>query len=154
MNHLADKMNLAPLAAYSYTGTLLLEPSKRGKGHDHGHVQNVFGTDPSLCIEVGCTTLDDFARKNPRPDLVKIDVEGYEGFVIDGAKETLHRVETLAMEFSPALLKGAGRDPALTLHTLTGYFSRLYRIERAELVKVTTNDCLESDKLMELIFER
>lgn len=86
MNHLGDKMNLTPLAAYSYTGTLLLEPSKRGQGHDHGHVQDVFGTDPSLCIEVGCTTLDDFARKNPRPDLVKIDVEGCEADVFEGSE--------------------------------------------------------------------
>jgi hypothetical protein len=85
---------------------------------------------------------------------VKIDVEGYEGFVIEGATETLPRIETLVMEFSPALLKMTGRDPASTLHTLTDYFSRLYRVENAELVKVTAKDCLGSDNQMELVFER
>jgi FkbM family methyltransferase len=86
MNHLESKMNLVPLAAYSHTGTLLMEPSGREKGHGHGHVQEVFGTDPGLCIEVACTTLDDFARNHPAPDLVKIDVEGCEADVFEGSE--------------------------------------------------------------------
>jgi hypothetical protein len=44
----------------------------------------------------------------------------------------LPRIEALVMEFSPALLKNAGGDPASTLRILTGCFSRIYRIGSAD----------------------
>jgi FkbM family methyltransferase len=87
-------------------------------------------------IEVPVKTLDEIASNSGKNvgswTLVKIDVEGYEGFVIDGARETLPRIEALVMEFSPALLKNAGGDPASTLRILTGWFSRIYRIGSAD----------------------
>jgi hypothetical protein len=85
---------------------------------------------------------------------VKIDVEGYEGFVLDGAEETLSRIETMVMEYSPALLRAADRDPAATLQTLTAYFSQIHRIENAGLMKVTAEDCLRSETQVELVFDR
>jgi FkbM family methyltransferase len=129
----------------------LYKPSNRGR-------HSLLEKDAKERIKVPVRTLDDVARDSGINagswSLVKIDVEGYEGFVIDGAKETLPRIETLVMEFSPAILKNAGGDPASTLRVLTGYFSRLYRIEAVDLVKVTANDCLASDHQMELVFER
>lgn len=94
LNNLENKINLVPLAVYSRTGTLLMEPSGGNQGHGHGHVQDVFGTDPSLCIEVGCTTLDDFARNHPTPDLVKIDVEGCEADVFEGSEWLMKEMRT------------------------------------------------------------
>ena len=86
MNHLENKMNLVQLAAFSHTGTLLMEPSESDRGYGHAHAQKIFGTDVTKCIEVRCTTLDDFARNNPKPDLVKIDVEGCEADVFEGSE--------------------------------------------------------------------
>lgn len=88
MNKLDGKFNLLQLAAYSHTGKLLLLPSPKdhGMGHGNSHAQAVFGTDPALCIEVSCTTLDDLAKVNPPPDFVKIDVEGAEADVFKGAE--------------------------------------------------------------------
>ena len=40
-------------------------------------------------IDVGLTTLDDFAREHRRPDLIKVDVEGAEVAVIEGARQLL-----------------------------------------------------------------
>jgi FkbM family methyltransferase len=99
MNKLDGKFRLLPLAAYSHTGGLLLQPSPvdDGRGHGNSHAQAVFGTDPSLCIEVRCTTLDDLARENPSPDLIKIDVEGAEAEVFRGA-------ERLMRESGPPML--------------------------------------------------
>ncbi|HEV7967927.1 MAG TPA: FkbM family methyltransferase [Candidatus Acidoferrales bacterium] len=129
----------------------LYKASNRGR-------HSLLERDAKLQIEVPVRTLDDVARisgKNVTSwSLVKIDVEGYEAFVIDGAKETLPRIETLVMEFSPALLKNAGGDPASTLRILSGCFSRVHRMERADLVKVTTEDCLGTNSQMELVFER
>jgi FkbM family methyltransferase len=87
LNKLDGNPHLMPLAANSYTGTMLMEPSPShtDRGHGHGHAQEVFRTDPSKCFEAKCTTLDDFAREHPRPDLIKIDVEGCEAVVVRGA---------------------------------------------------------------------
>jgi FkbM family methyltransferase len=129
----------------------LYKSSNRGR-------HSLLEKDAKSQIKVPVRTLDDVARNSGKNvgswSLVKIDVEGYEGFVIDGARETLPRIETLVMEFSPAILKNAGGDPASTLHVLTGHFSRLYRMENADLVKIKAEDCLGSDKQMELVFER
>jgi hypothetical protein len=74
--------------------------------------------------------------------------------VVEGAIETPQGIETLVMEFSPALLKDAGGNPESTLRILTGHFSRIYRSEGAELVRVEANDCLRSGNQMDLVFER
>jgi FkbM family methyltransferase len=129
----------------------LYKSSNRGR-------HSIVDADAKSRIKVPVRTLDhlakDFERNINSWSLVKIDVEGYEGFVIDGATETLPTIETLVMEFSPVLLKMAGQDPASTLHILTGYFTRIYRVENAELVKITVNECLRSEKQAELVFER
>jgi FkbM family methyltransferase len=38
-------------------------------------------------ITVPCTTLDDFAARNPLPNIFKIDVEGAESEVLRGAEQ-------------------------------------------------------------------
>jgi FkbM family methyltransferase len=119
---------------------------------------SIVDTDAKPTIEVRVRTLDDLAKTSGNSfvswSLAKIDVEGYEGFVLAGAKETLPRMEALVMEFSPALLKMAGLDPASLLDTLSREFARIYRIERTGLVSISAGDCLESEKISELIFER
>jgi FkbM family methyltransferase len=41
-------------------------------------------------VTVGCTSLDSFcARRNQMPDLVKVDTEGHEGLVLEGATTLL-----------------------------------------------------------------
>lgn len=45
------------------------------------------GTTSGQDLDVPCTTLDDFARAHPPPSLVKIDVEGAETEVLNGAVE-------------------------------------------------------------------
>lgn len=109
-------------------------------------------------VEVPVEPLDRLVRKaNPNIaswSLMKIDVEGYEGFVLDGARETLPRVETLVMEYSPALLRSAGRDPAATLRMLTSNFSRISRIDANGVTPVTAEDCLRDERQVELVFDR
>jgi FkbM family methyltransferase len=109
-------------------------------------------------IRIPVRTLDDLDRDSGTArkswSLVKIDVEGYEAFVLDGAKETLPRIETLVMEFSPALLKSAGRDPASTLHALSSCFRRIHRMGSERMEEVSAQECLASEHQLELVFDR
>jgi FkbM family methyltransferase len=129
----------------------LYKSSNRGR-------HSILETDAKARIKVPIKTLDDLTKDLGTSikswSLVKIDVEGYEGFVIDAAKQTLPRIETLVMEFSPALLIKAGTDPASVLRTLSAHFSRVYRIAVTDLIKVTAEDCLGSGNQVELVFER
>jgi len=114
--------------------------------------------DMKSIIEVPVRKLDDLTREygdGPNAwSLVKIDVEGYEAFVIDGAKETLYRTETLVIEYSPQLLRKAGVDTASLFDALSKNFSRIFRIENLDLVEVTVRDCLRNETQVELVFER
>jgi FkbM family methyltransferase len=140
------------LGARDGSATLgLYKPANRGR-------HSILDTDARSTIEVRVRTLDDIAKSsgcgNALWSLVKVDVEGYEGFVLAGAKETFPRMESLVMEFSPALLKKGGVDPASLLDTLFREFSRRYRIERTELVPISASECLGSGSQSELLFER
>jgi FkbM family methyltransferase len=126
--------------------------------HSNRGRHSLLDTHAKSRIHVPVRTLDEVARNSGKDvkawSLVKIDIEGYEGFAIGGAKEILPQIEVLVMEFSPALLKKAGADPAEVLRTLCANFSCIYRIEPAGLVKVTVKDCLINDTQVELAFER
>jgi FkbM family methyltransferase len=129
----------------------LYKSSNRGR-------HSIVDSDKGPAIEVPITTLDDVTRESGSGpcswSLVKIDVEGYEAFVLDGARETLTRTETLFMEFSPPLLRKAGVDPASIFKLLSRYFSCISRIESTNLVKVTAMECLSSESQSDLVFER
>jgi FkbM family methyltransferase len=129
----------------------LYKASNRGR-------HSILERDAKSRIKVPVRTLDDLVRNSGKKvrswSLVKIDVEGYEGFVLDGARDTLPLIEILIMEFTPALLKKAGGDPVKTLDILTRCFSHIYRIEGTGLMEVTAEECLGSDNQVELVFER
>jgi len=109
-------------------------------------------------IEVPVRTLDEIVEaaglQNARWALMKMDVEGYERFVLQGAKKTLPHVETLVMEYSPELLKKAGLDPAAVLDLLKPGFKQVRRIAGSELVPTTIEDCSKETNQVELVFHR
>jgi len=117
--------------------------------------------DPGSCtsfIEVPVRKLDDLAMKPGEGatswSLMKIDVEGYEAFVFDGASETLSRTAILAMEYAPRSWKKIGVDPAAVFETLSAHFARLCRIQGTDLVEVTAAQCSRSEEMMDLVFFR
>jgi FkbM family methyltransferase len=129
----------------------IYKPSNRGR-------HSMVDTSGKPAIAVPVRTLDHLVRESAPAvstwSLLKIDVEGYEGFVLEGAQETLPRIETLVLEFSPSLLRKTAKDPAAILAMLCSQFSRLYRIEGAELSPVTVEACLASETQVELVLER
>jgi FkbM family methyltransferase len=65
-------------------------------------------------IEVPVVTLDEYARRNgiERIDVLKIDVEGHEAAVLEGARELLGRqaVGMVILELNPSLIEEQGAD--------------------------------------------
>lgn len=79
-------------------------------------------------IEVPLTTLDAWVRRHgidlPLVSFIKVDVQGWEGHVLDGAAGVLaHRHIAWQMEVSPAMLRAAGTDPAAHCRRLAGLFT-------------------------------
>ena len=140
------------LGAEEGSATLgIYKPSNRGR-------HSMVDTDGKPHITIPVRTLDHLLRESASAvqawSLLKIDVEGYEGFVLEGAQETLPKVDALVLEFSPSLLRKTAKDPAAVLNVLSAHFSRCYHIKGAELAPVTLQDCVATENQVELVLER
>jgi len=101
-------------------------------------------------VEVEAVTLDDFFEsvvKNNKVNLIKIDTEGAEGLIIEGAGRILSDNDLkIIMEFWPYGLRNIGTDPLELLHRLQNYGFKIRLIDEA-------NRCLrqiEIKKIMEI----
>jgi FkbM family methyltransferase len=105
-------------------GRLWRAPSNRG---DHHAFPGADGDRESIDVDV--VRLDDAVTE--AVDLVKIDVQGYEAFVLAGMRGLIERSPELAMlvEFCPALLILAGTDPAAFLGELRSHGFSLYEVD-------------------------
>jgi FkbM family methyltransferase len=88
-------------------------------------------------VSVEVTTLDD-TKLTGHIDLIKIDVEGFEYKVLQGAKETLKRTSFVQFEFS-----GANHQSRLFVKDfidyLNGYGFDLYKIKADRLTRISGN---------------
>jgi FkbM family methyltransferase len=102
-----------------YVNAAMTNFSSFGKDNVLTHSKNLD------CLEVETITLDDFFERtvgDDRIDLMKIDVEGAEELVVDGAERVLrnNRLKIL-MEFVPRQLRNVGTDPLELLYKLQNY---------------------------------
>jgi len=101
-------------------------------------------------LQVPLVALDqDLSRTGAgRPDLLKVDVEGYDGFVLDGARRTLAEARpTLFTEYVPGRLRRCAFEPAQFLDIVFAHYPdvyltggprhRLRRVTRADLASGT-----------------
>lgn len=91
-------------------------------------------------IEVETTNLDDFFQnevKDSRVSFIKLDVEGAEGLVLEGADKILQNNDLkILMEFWPYGLRNLGTDPYKLLKNLHEYGLKIQLIdEKNETVK-------------------
>ena len=122
LGNIANNINLKPLinteilAIGSQIGMMgmVFEPENTG----HGRISDADGN----YVSVEMTTLDKYFKdKNlQRLDFIKIDVEGYEPFVIDGAIQTIkiHKPD-IYIEITPSWFHERGRSSSLLFDTLS-----------------------------------
>lgn len=112
------KVRVFPVALSNQTGTA--EMTVGGYGHEGlntlGRLDHEVEAGAKELIQV--TRLDDVVKENPLPrlDFIKIDVEGAELKLLQGATETLRRYRpVLLLEVSDRMLRqqGAGREQLL-----------------------------------------
>ena len=94
-------------------------------------------------VDVSVVSLDDLCaeHKLDSVDVVKIDVEGYENHVLDGAVSLLHAYKPiLFIEYDNVMIEKAGGDPAAVVDVLRNH-GFLYNIdERSQKISGITAD--------------
>lgn len=73
--------------------------------------------------EVDTITIDDYATNNPNPDVMKIDVEGFERHVLEGAERVLEEgyPETMFLEIHPQKIQNHGGQVQDVLNLIDSY---------------------------------
>jgi len=98
-------------------------------------------------VEVETVTLDGFFRdvvKDTRIDLLKMDAQGAEGLIVEGARKILKETNPkIIMEFWPYGLRNLTADPSRLLDELQSYGFKVKvidslneRLEQAEVMKI------------------
>ena len=121
--------NVVPvqMAVSDQTGTHVLFRHRYNFGCHSLSKANATSYDGST--PVATTTLDHFFREvhpEDRIDLIKIDAQGAEGHIIEGARELLgYTNPRIIMEFFPGALRNSGTDPTELLRRLRAYGFRI-----------------------------
>lgn len=121
INHLHKKVTCINKGVGNHQGTLTFTSDMDTMNHALAN-----GEQGSNVINIEVTSLD-IALKETLPTVMKIDVEGYETLVLEGAQETLgrHTLHSVIME-----LNGSGKrygfDESRVLELMYGYGFRTY----------------------------
>ncbi len=83
-----NQITVVPAAAWKECGRLRFQRACIRSSQNTGRVASTEAPATEL-IEVDAVTLDNFAQKNPAPQVIKIDVEGSEAEVLHGAVRIL-----------------------------------------------------------------
>jgi len=115
-------------AAADRSGFLTLYVSSENRRDNRLYAHEL--SDASYRVEV--TTIDTILSDHDvaAVDLIKMDVQGFEGQVLDGMRETIRRSKGLVMlmEFWPHGLAGAGTEPTRILDDLESAGFALYEL--------------------------
>lgn len=108
-----------------------------------------------ICTEVAATSIDDFCvEKSISPDMIKIDVEGFEYEVLKGGIQTLsHHKPIIIMEYLEAKRKNEPHKKAHTFLNQLGYKAHTIDangfIQKVEDIETYLNvNKLESDNIV------
>ncbi len=126
------------------TRTLYLYPNKNRGRH------SLLPINSGEEVEVATTTVDNFiqrAQLDPqRIKFVKIDVEGYEYFVLLGAKKLLPHLPVLHTEYAPEMMAKGGVDSQQFVDLVTGYGFKPFIIDAQGDLQATTGEKLCAQK--------
>jgi len=139
-----ENIQLENIALSNKNGTTKLFLAEKNKGM-HRVYQSKLCTDDF--IEVKMIKLDDYFSKNPfaeKISFIKMDVEGYEYFVLEGMTSLIAKNKNLKilLEFIPASIKESNSDPKKLLDFLEINGFKIYNINKEKnlLEEVSNKD--------------
>jgi FkbM family methyltransferase len=123
-------VQLVQAAASNSDGSALLFTSSENRGDNR--LYHFEMTDGSVLVRT--VKLDDYLEDSgiSSVDLIKIDVQGYEGIALEGLERTISRSNNLRMlmEFWPDGLRRAGTDPLILLRRLSDLGLKIHQLGR------------------------
>ena len=109
-------------------------------------------------IDVRTTSLDSFwnaaSLGSRRPRFIKIDIEGYELFALQGAGNVLARCPELLCEFSPNFMRRGGLYPADLVALLAGHGFEPHVIDGGALRPVDEPWLAQIDEVIDLFWRK
>jgi len=92
------QVQVVPLAVWFKVGSLRFARSSKFSSRNQGSVAGaLWGTSGVDSIQVEATTLDSYARDHRPPTLIKVDVEGSEAHVLEGAQAVLSEAKPVLL---------------------------------------------------------
>ena len=120
-NHLEDIVTIKPMAAGDCDGTINFEAGSNGRVMPNGS------------ITVSIARIDSLGLS--KVDFLKVDVEGYEGSVLDGAKDTIRKCHPiLFLEIHPGLLTNHTHDQIISFIRKQYASLKAYRPARGNML--------------------
>lgn len=150
-----ESIQISPVAVGNTNGEVTLNLYK---GSNRGR-HSIVAANSGRTVKVPLKRVDDLAKDffpaEQRINLIKIDVEGYEPFVLEGAHDTLLRTDAVAIEYSPYLLQpSVGGHTGSFLKHLAVEFPRISEVTEKTIRPITLEQCLSSYDQRDLLFER
>jgi FkbM family methyltransferase len=136
----------APMGVYDLTGTLPLQVSE---SHPGGSYISQTDAHEAASESIPVTRLDDWVEANgiDRLDVMKLDIEGAELRVIDGARKTLDRFRpVLVVECNPVALERFQKaDAGVLVDALRAIYGKVFFIDGSALREITSNEQVRAE---------
>ena len=154
INLLTEKIKVFRVALGAEIGTAKLNLYKNSNRGRHSLVSKSTGGTIEVPIRKLDDLVDEIFSSGQRIDFLKMDVEGYEPFVVQGGLNTLYRVDNMVMEYAPFILKNSNADLKVFLNTLYEIFPNVYLIGKSSMSKITMEQVIEKNDSVDLFFQK
>lgn len=146
LNHLEQRVSLVEAAVGDKNGELKIYLAKTNGGTHSASRQNANSEGQFEIVKQ--LSLDSFIQDEQLSDvdILKIDVEGFDGHVLRGSEKLLaDQKPTLFIEYLPGLLKNCGFKPEEFIKIISRHYHHFYLANEPEetLVAVTADELIQ-----------
>ena len=132
LNNCENKIIPERKALANYTGRAALKINRfNNGGHSIAMKFNVL--DRKAIETVDCIKLDDYFINKPNPEIIKMDVEGYEREVIQGGESVFKSAKFIAFENDAEMLRRRGQEEDSIIKIFKGWGFKIARINKSNL---------------------